>query len=384
MNRGCLTRLACILLLVFVILWRMIGAPLDSAGFENVQTALWQARVLLPSRIARILTQWPLSGQIVTGVEQDPALWQWEEDPEAALLQQLTGQAGPALEGPSLTVFDAQTQQMLSMPLESYVCAVVSAEMPASYHMEALKAQAVAARTRVVAQSKWAQGSGCSAHPGADICTQSAHCQGFASATDCQAKWGTEYSVYHARVQEAVNATVGEIITYEGAPITVFYHAISGGVTEDAQTVFAQKLPYMTSVESKGEETARGYSTDTSFSFAEAASLLQKAYPDYAITADTLQQDFAIRDYTPTGRVDTLSLGEHEVKASEVRKALGLRSTWFTLSTDSHTITFHQRGYGHGVGMSQAGANGMAADNADYRAILAHYFQGTAVESLKP
>lgn len=383
MKRGCLPQVLCLLLFVVMLIWRILGAPITSQDWGNLQTPLWQARVLLPSRMERMLLLWPLSGQIQQKeVAGEPSLLDYGTGPEDAMLKQLVQQPDVNQSQRSVAVFDMATNALIQMPLESYVCSVVAAEMPASYHLEALKAQAVAARTRVVEQCLEEGGGGCSLHPGADICTDSAHCQGFASVAACQDKWGNEFEVYRERVAQAVVATTGQIITYEGKPITVLYHAISGGTTEDAQTVFSQSLPYLVSVESKGEEAARGYTTDTSFTFDEAAALLQEAFPQIPITADVLRQAFVIGEYTPTGRVDTLYFGDAMVSGADFRKALSLRSTWFSITMDQDRITFHQRGYGHGVGMSQAGANAMAAENESYKTILSHYYQGTEIAQL--
>lgn len=162
------------------------------------------------------------------------------------------------------------------------------------------------------------------------------------------------------------------------------YHAISGGRTEAAQTVFSQALPYLVSVESDGEEGVPGYQQDTFFTFDEMAALLGDAF-DLDLTAQEVERTLAVAGYTDTGRVAAMLVGDKEVEATAFRQALGLRSTWFTMSMDGSGVTFHQRGYGHGVGMSQAGANSMAADGADYRAILTHYYPGVFVEKqLKP
>lgn len=385
MKRGCLPQLLCLALLLAALLWRMVGAPVTAQDWAGLSTPFWQARMLLPSRMARMALLWPF---LSPSQQKPPASTLLEaEDPESALLSSLDPSRNPAAEafpGWTLQVWNAQTGEIIPLALEEYVCCVVAAEMPASYHLEALKAQAVAARTRAVAQSHAGGGSGCSQGQGADICTDSAHCQGFADVAACRAKWGDEYQVYRRRVAEAVQATAGQILTYGGKPITVLFHAISGGVTEDASTVFSQGLPYLVSVESKGEEGAQGYSTEAVFSFEEAARLLSASFPGDAITGEDLRQAFGIAQYTPTGRVDTLYLGEKELPATQVRKALGLRSTWFSLSMDGSNITFHQRGYGHGVGMSQAGANAMAAESKSYQAILAHYYPGTALEVFQP
>ncbi len=380
MKRGCLPQFLCLALFFLILVWRMIGAPITSEDWSGLHTSFGQARALLPARMARMAMLWPLTGAVrMEPASGAPSLLNSDTDPEDALLKKLVQQSAPESPQMTLAVFDAQTGQIVPMPMESYVCSVVAAEMPASYHLEALKAQAVAARTRVYAQSLAMGGGGCSQHPNADVCTDSAHCQGYASVADCREKWSGEYEVYRQRVAQAVTETQGQIITYQGRPIEVFYHAISGGTTEDVQSVFSESLPYLVSVDSKGEEGMRGYSTDASFTFEQAAELLGKAFPKDELTAQVLRDSFTIGSYTPTGRVDTLFLGNHEVKAAEIRKALNLRSTWFTVSMDPDRITFHQRGYGHGVGMSQAGANAMAADGSAYPAILAHYYQGTEV-----
>ncbi len=395
MKRGCLPHFLCLAILLAVLLWRMLGAPVTPDHWKNLSTPLWQARVLLPSRVARMLELWPFSS-VATQRTATPSLLEEEVGSDAMLLKNLAlpqfgGKDGSGAqlstlpsESITLAMFNTEADKIEQMPLEAYVCSVVAAEMPASYHLEALKAQAVAARTRAVAQSGTGLGCGCSLHEGADICTDSTHCQGFASVAQCQEKWGDEYPVYRQRVAEAVLATAGQILTYEGQPITVLYHAISGGQTEDAQTVFTQNLPYLVSVESKGEENLRGFSEDAIFSFSEAARLLDTAFPEEKLTAEKLQHTFAIASYTPSGRVDSLIIGDGQKPATAVRQALGLRSTWFSISMDETGITFHQRGYGHGVGMSQAGANVMAAENNSYQAILAHYYQGVTLEALRP
>ena len=246
--------------------------------------------------------------------------------------------------------------------------------MPAAYHLEALKAQAVAARTRAVRQQL---DGGCSRHPNADICGDSACCQGYVGEAACREKWGGEFELYRKRVMQAVLETRDELLRYNGEPITVMYHAMSGGRTEDVQAVFSQSLPYLVSVDSTGEESTRGFYTDATFSYEEAARLLNAYFSGLNLTAQRLRQTFSVADYTGTGRVKSVVAGEHTLDAAEVRRALSLRSTLFSVSMDETGITFHQRGYGHGVGMSQVGANSMAADGTDYRAILAHYYPGT-------
>ena len=167
------------------------------------------------------------------------------------------------------------------------------------------------------------------------------------------------------------------LLTSGGLPIEVLYHACSGGKTEDAAAVFASAKPYLVSVDSPGEEGYAGFRADTSFSCEEAADLLLRAFPGCGVTADTLPSAIRLQSTTASGRVATLLVGSQTVRGADFRKALSLRSTYFTWEADGDRIVFHTVGYGHGVGLSQAGAQAMAAGGADFAEILAHYYPGT-------
>lgn len=343
----------CSLILVLALLWRMIGAPLTKQDLQNLKTPFWQARVLMPQRAARMLKMWLPSAR-----------------PEAAqtMTQEVFPDA-PLPEEETVMVYLTEENRMAQLSLEGYVCGVVAAEMPAEYHLEALKAQAVAARTRVLQQM--AQG-GCGNHPGADVCTDSAHCQGYATPDECRERWGSSYEAYRSRLLQAQRETKGQWIAYGDKPITVLYHAISGGRTENVQTVFAESLPYLVSVESTEDESIRGYWQDKHFSFEELAQHWQ-------LLPEEIRKTLSVAGYTSSGRVSHVQVGARTLEATEVRQMLGLRSTWFSISMDDSGVTFHQRGYGHGVGMSQAGANSMAASGADYQEILKHYYTGVEI-----
>ena len=358
------------LVLALVLLWRMIGAPVSAQQLSGLSTDLWQARALLPARLSRVLMLW----QPVQSKPSDTLVTDGADGYERELTRLTPSE--PTM----LNVYFPKEERLVSMPLESYVCGVVAAEVPARYHAEALKAQAVAARTRAVWQQ---QNGGCDRHAGASICADSAHCQGYADVERCRALWGAEYELYRERVMSAVEATRDELLTYGGEPITVMYHAMSGGRTEAAQTVFSQALPYLVSVSSAGEEGAKGFYTDTSYTFEEMALRLNQAFDTLDATPESLRQTLAIGEYTPTGRVASVLVCGATVSGVELRRALGLRSTWFTLSMDESGATFHQQGYGHGVGMSQTGANSMAASGSTYQEILAHYYPGTELETHK-
>ena len=346
----------CAVLLLFALIWRMIGAPVNAEQFQNLKIPFRQAAIQLPGRSARIWLNW----------------FRYQQEEVQTMDQEVENEKPDDAEAVWLNVYIAQEKKLARMTLQGYVCGVVAQEMPAAYHLEALKAQAVAARTRAVAQMLE---GGCSRYPGADICTDSAHCQGYATLAHCKEKWGESYSLYRDRILTAERETRGEIITFEGKPITVFYHAISGGSTEDAHTVFSQELPYLLSVKSPGEEKTRGFEQEVILSYEEAARKLSQ-YTSKEITAQEVRRSLSIVSYTPSGRVEQIQVGEHQMAATVLREILNLRSTRFSISMDEDGIHFHQQGYGHGVGMSQAGANAMASDGKTYHEILLHYYTG--------
>ncbi len=336
-------------ILLLALLWRMLGAPVSAEDFRNLKTPFWQARILLSQRTARMLS-----------------LWLCQSAPEAAQTM--------AAEDEMITVYLSQENRLVKMTVEGYVCGVVAAEMPAGYHLEALKAQAVAARTRLLWQK---MEGGCGLHSGVDICTDSAHCQGYATLSECREKWGASYEAYRDRLLQAERETAGEWLAYEDKPITVLYHASSDGQTENVQTVFAESLPYLISVESGENPATGGLQQETRLSFEEIAQKLNVSGMN--VSAQDVRRTMAIGGYTETGRVSHMILNDQQIKATEFRSLLGLRSTAFSISADEKGITFFQRGYGHGVGMSQAGANSMAANGRSYREILEHYYTGVRI-----
>ncbi len=358
-----------VLLLCVAVLWHLIGAPRTQAEWQAAPLQLEIAWSQLPVRAGRIFAQWALySGETQAQPPQNsPADWKKLLDSENDW---------------PVKVWDAARNRLMTVPLEQYVLGVVAAEMPASYHLEALKAQAAAARTRAVSQTAAFSGRGCQNHPEADICTDSTHCQAYLSESDRAEKWGGSAQAYEARVLRAVAETKGSILTYDGEPITVLYHAVSGGHTEDVQAVFSQPLPYLKGVESRGEESNPKYQTVQTFSHQEAAQLLNKAFPGANISPDTVALQVAIIQRTDTGRAAKVQAGDREVSAREFRAALSLNSTYFSITATESSLTFTQKGYGHGVGMSQAGANAMAAAGSAWQDILKHYYTGVQITAL--
>jgi stage II sporulation protein D len=262
---------------------------------------------------------------------------------------------------------------LTQMPLEEYLVGVVAAEMPASYEPEALKAQAVAARTYTLYKKDH---GGCSAHKGADICTQSAHCQAYVTSQEMADNWGDKNQEYLAKIMAAVTATVGQVIYYNDEAIQVFYHASAGGRTENSENVYTKALPYLKSVESEGEEESSRYYGEVTVSLGDFKSRMQKFSP--GLSFDGMPLIGGIKRFD-SGRVESIEVGSQAFTGREIRGVFSLNSANFTVAqTDTH-ITFHTVGFGHGVGMSQTGANAMAKNGAGYIEILTHYFSGVTV-----
>lgn len=255
------------------------------------------------------------------------------------------------------------------MKLEDYIRGVVLAEMPASFETEALKAQAVAARTYTL--RRLTQGD---KHPQGAVCTDSACCQAYLSDGDYLEKRGTQKDL--EKVAAAVAATAGEILTYEGSLIEATYFACSGGRTEDAAAVWGSDIPYLQAVDSPNETNAEQYEQQIYFAKAKFAKLLGRN-----LTGEPGSWLGKVT-WTDGGGVSTMVIGGITYSGTQLRKLLGLNSTVFTMTSDDKGIIVQTRGWGHRVGMSQYGADAMAVAGSTYTQILAHYYQGTEIDKL--
>lgn len=267
--------------------------------------------------------------------------------------------------------------QIVEMDLGSYLVGVVRAEMPASFELEALKAQAVAARTYTL--YKMANG-GSDNHPDADTCADITCCQAYKSAVECAALWGDRTAEYEEKVRAAVTQTDGECVLYGGVPALTVFHSSSAGRTMDAQDVWSSAVPYLVSVSSpETADTVPGFHSRAVFPAAQLRSILLDALPQAQLTGNASNWFTNIRQET-NGTVTTLCVGGVEIGGNQLRTILGLRSACFTLAFDGESVIFYVSGYGHGVGMSQYGANVLAAGGMGYQEILTWYYTDTEVE----
>jgi stage II sporulation protein D len=271
------------------------------------------------------------------------------------------GYEPPGRDQIQVRLFREDVSRLVELDLEEYVAGVVAAEMPAVFHLEALKAQAVAARTYALRAVRTGGG-------GYHLTSSFQRDQAWVSLEGLREKWGAAFPIYWSRIRMAVRATRGEVLTYRGELIFPAYHSTSGGQTEDSENYWSALHPYLRSTPSPYEEHSPHYRTEQEVPWEEIARSLGLEGEGPAI--EILQR-------YPSGRVQAVAVGGKVFTGRQVREALGLRSNWFDVAVLEGRVRFSIRGNGHGVGMSQYGADGMARQGYNYREILAHYYRGT-------
>lgn len=283
------------------------------------------------------------------------------------------------LEGPTVYVYLTKEKKIVKYPLEHYVRNVVASEMPADFHIEALKAQALAARTYIVDRLKKSNLSDMKKYGNAHV-TDSVQHQAFQTDEQLQRNWGSKYQEKIENLENAVRQTAGQILTYEGKPIYAAFFSTSNGKTENSEEYFTQSYPYLKSVESPWDRQSPKYERTVSMSIQEMATkLASKGKKQLAIPTLTSGK-FIITKRSTGNRVAVMTIGDQKWTGREVREALGLASSDFSWEITGDKITFRTLGFGHGVGMSQWGANLMAQEGKKAEEIVTHYYQGVRIE----
>lgn len=274
----------------------------------------------------------------------------------------------PSATQPKFKAKDLKTGNVLEMDEQTFLIAIVSCEMSPSAPSEALKAQAVAAYTYYVKQ-RAASADGIVSNVPETLFT-------YGTEEGMKNRWGDQYEKNYTAVQTAVQAVYGQMVLYDDQPITACYHAISAGLTENAADVWGGEYPYLVPVDSVGDRLADGYESTAVFSPDELRTHLR----DVGITfTEDPAAWFTDAQTTDSGFVQQITLCGAAIKGTDLRTALALRSACFTVKYENGKFTFTVRGYGHNVGMSQAGAKYMASTGADYREILTHYYPNTTI-----
>ncbi len=272
----------------------------------------------------------------------------------------------------TIKVYDAQLRRAIDLDLEEYVLGVLAGEMPASFHLEALKAQCVAARTYTVKRLKALGGKGCLNHPEADVCTESTHCQAYRDPK----LLSTENL---QKLSYAIENTKGEVIVYQDSLIDAVFHSTSGGRTENSEDVWQAKLPYLRGVVSDFERHSPKLTSTIQIKISEFASNIKKLDSSLKLDTKKLSGEMKILERSSGGRIISMKIGNKTFKGERVRTALGLNSANFSYAIKGDSIVFNVSGNGHGIGLSQYGADGMAQQGHQYKDILTHYYSDVEI-----
>jgi stage II sporulation protein D len=260
------------------------------------------------------------------------------------------------------------------MAMDDYLIGAVAGEMPASFEPEALRAQAVAARTNVLYRMRVSPNP---RHPEADICTDPGCCMAYAGEDELREAWAEAYAEYSEKITNAVRSTAGEYAAYGGdEPILALFHASSPGYTEDSANVWGGFLPYLVSVPSpEPEGQAPEQAVSELIPYERFVSAVSSRYPEVRLDGDVSGWMSDIK-YTDSGRVSSVKIGGAEASGAELRGLFGLNSAAIEIAIAPEGFIFTTKGKGHGVGMSQYGANAMAKSGADYAEIIRAYYTG--------
>lgn len=267
--------------------------------------------------------------------------------------------------------------QVTQMTMGNYLWCVVAAEMPASFEPEALRAQAVCART----YSLWKLRAKSHEEDGADICADSTCCQAYLSKEDAAQRWGEGTASAHtAKIAAAVADTDGQVLTYEGGPIQAVFFSSAAGATEDAAAVWGKSLPYLVSVDSPEGDEVPNYRSAVTLTAEQVKKMAGEAGLDCDLSGEPSAW-FQNLTRTASGRVAAVELGGVSLSGSAARNLFALRSACFDVTEAGGVFTFSVTGYGHGVGMSQYGANAMAKEGSSWQDILSHYYTGAQLQT---
>ncbi len=282
-----------------------------------------------------------------------------------------------------ISVYFASEGETRMIDLETYVKGVLAAEMPAAFAPEAQKAQAVAARTYLYYKYlKYMSdpGSASPDHPDAVVCTNPQHCNAYYSPEQLTELHGKAWTdKYLKQIARYVDETRGEILVYEDEPILAVFHSASGGgYTEASGEVWGSQLPYLVSVKSEGDDQKTGYESVAALSHADFAAKITELDKNADLSGDP-KGWLGKTTLTEGNHIKTVEIGGVAFKGTQIRSAFGLKSTCFSLSVDGENVVFTVEGNGHGVGMSQYGANYMAKNGASYKDILLGYYSGASI-----
>lgn len=316
------------------------------------------------------------------GASSAPESAQTNQSPAAQFLapeaEQEPGATGSA-DSEVIRLWDAGSQQVLEVPLLEYLIGAAASEMPVTWPDEALKAQAIASHSYALYQRDRASADKLE---GAWFSADPARRQGYMTREVLQSYWGEAFEANWARLEALFTPILHQVLTYEGAPAAACYHAISNGQTEASENVWSEALPYLAGVDSTLDLTAEGYEQTVTYTTQQMYDAIVLAVPGAQPEQGKPESWLGEASYTAAGYVDEIQCAGVFIRGTDLRTALGLRSACFSIQYADGVFSVTTKGYGHGVGLSQYGASAMALTGKSCAEILAHYYPGTALETL--
>ena len=277
-------------------------------------------------------------------------------------------------------LFDSNTNKVIEISEKDYLTGTILGEMYFEFHIEAYKAQAVAAYTNALRYQKANKEKLNESLQGADFEISTDGKSGFLTKDMAKERYGNNFEEAWKKASEAAENVYGYVMNYNGSLIQAAYHSISSGKTEDAVNVWNGSVKYLSPVKSEGDSLDKGYKTTESFTAEEIARRLKENSEDIVLD-DKRETWFSNEKKTDSETVTEITVGNKVFKGSEIREMFGLRSACFEVSFKNDIFTFNVLGYGHNVGMSQSGANYMAQNGSGWQDILKHYYTGVTIEA---
>ncbi len=278
-------------------------------------------------------------------------------------------------------ILNRSTGKVDKVSMQDYVRGALAAEMPATFHLEAMKAQAVAAHTYALNLKRQNENGTDSTLKGADFSADPQNWLGYVTEDLARERFGDNFEVYWNKICKAADSVMQYVLVYEEQPIVAAYHAISAGQTEDAANVWLTGVPYLVPVESQGDQLAPGYESAVTFTQAQIKEKLSKAYPESNFSADPAAW-FGNIQRSESGYITSVTACGVQMHGKELRELLGLRSSNMEITYANGQFTIVVKGYGHGVGLSQYGADYMARQGDSFDIILSHYYPGTQLAQI--
>lgn len=287
-----------------------------------------------------------------------------------------------ATDADSFKLYNHKTKKVETVSVRDYLIGVVGAEMPASFHSEALKAQAVASHTYALNMKEQQRKSPNKSLNGADLSTDPATSQSYMTKEELKEFYGEHFETYYKKISEAVDSVIDKVIIYQNEPIAAAFHSISGGMTEDPANIWGKSLNYLKPVLSDGDFLAPDYESKVTLTADEVKAKLSAKFSDIQWT-DEPGKWITVKTLTDSKSVKEADVCGTTVSGTDLRSALGLNSAYFTVSFAEGKFTFDVKGKGHGVGMSQYGADYLARQGKSYEDILKYYYSDVTIAVLQ-